>query len=102
VTIGDLERLTGDLPGSSLGTLERRRSPGRGGPVVVAIAAVAALAALIPGSIWLLSVVGAVLAFALAVTVLALGLALAPFLLVAAAAVYALRRFGGRSPLRPR
>jgi hypothetical protein len=102
VTIGDLDRLTGDLPSASLDPGGRPRAPMRGGPVVVVLAVMAALAALIPGSMWLFGIVGAVLAFTLAVTVLALGLALAPFVLVAAAAVYALRRLGDRSRLRPR
>ena len=102
VTVGDLERLTADLPGSPLGAVARRRSPGRGGPVVVALAAVAALAALVPWSMWLLSVAGVVLGVALALTLLTVGLALAPFALMAAAVVYAVRRIGDRGGLRPR
>ena len=62
----------------------------------------AALAVLLPWSLWALWLVGAVVVVALGVTVLALGLALAPFALAAAAAVLAVRRLGGRGGLRPR
>jgi Domain of unknown function (DUF1707) len=97
VTMRDLDRLTDDLPGSALST-------GRSGrPAVVVGASVAALAVLLPWSLWALWLVGAVLVVALGVTVLALGVALAPFVLAAAAAVYALRRLGGGGRrLRPR
>ena len=79
-----------------------RRPSGRGGPAVVAIGAVVALAALLPGSLWILSIVGVVLAMTVAVTLLAVGMALAPFLLAGAAAVYAVRRLGDRRGPRPR
>jgi hypothetical protein len=102
VTIGDLERLTGDLPGSPLDAGRPSRPSGRAGPTVVAGGAAAALAALLPGSLWILSIVGVVLAMTVAVTVLAVAMALAPFLLAGAAAVYAVRRLGGRRGLRSR
>ena len=96
VTIRDLARLTDDLPGSPL------RAGRRGGPAVVVGASVAALAVLLPWSLWALWLVGAVLVVAVGVTVLALGLALAPFVLAGAAAALAVRRLGGRGRLRPR
>jgi hypothetical protein len=62
---------------------------------------VALLAALLPGPIWILWVVGVAVMLTLSVTVLALGVALGPFLLAGAVTVYVLRRMGGRGQLRP-
>jgi hypothetical protein len=101
VTIGDLERLVDDLPRTPSLPGQPWRPPGRRAPAVAGIAGVALVAALLPGPVWILAVVGLALGLTLTVTVVALGVALAPFLLAGVAALYVLRRMGGRGQLRP-
>ena len=98
VTIGDLERLVGDLPGAPFGAARPWRPARPMRPAVIAVAAVGLLAALLPGPVWILWWVGLAVALTLAVMVLAIGLTLTPFALAGAAALFALRRIGGRRP----
>jgi hypothetical protein len=101
VTMGDLYRLVADLPGSPFGRALPRRPPRNFRPGVVAAGVVALIAVLMPGPLWLLWIGGVAVALGLSVAILALGLTLGPFVLAGAAAVYALRRIGGRGSLRP-
>jgi hypothetical protein len=101
VTIGDLDRLVVDLPGSPLRAARPRRPAPSIRPGAIAVAVVALVAVLMPGPLWLLWLGGVAVAFGLSVAVLALGLTLGPFVLAAAAALYALRRIGGRGSRPP-
>jgi DUF1707 SHOCT-like domain len=101
VTIGELERLVYDLPGSPVPAAHPRRPARRLQPAIVAVAVVALVAVLIPGPLWILWLGGVAIAFAFAFMALALGLALGPFALVAAAVVFAAKRLGGRGTRPP-
>lgn len=96
VTMGDLHRLAADLPGSPFAMARLRRPTRDLRPGLVAIGVVALIAVLMPGPLWLLWIGGVAVALGLSIAVLALGLALGPFVLAGAAAVYALRRIGRR------
>jgi hypothetical protein len=105
VTIGELERLVADLPGSLFDAARPWQPARRVRSGVIGVAAVALLAAMLPGALWLLWWAGFAVALMFAVMALAFGLMLAPFALAGAAAVLALRRIGRRSRLqspRPR
>jgi hypothetical protein len=97
VTIGDLERLIDDLPGPWPVRAQSWRPAGRRRPALVGIAGVALCAAVLPGLVWIIALATVL---TLAVTVLAVGLALVPLLLAGAAALYALRRVSARGELR--
>jgi hypothetical protein len=99
VTIGELERLVFDLPGSPFGGGEVRRAR-RFRPAVIGVAVVALLAALLPGPVWVLWWIGLAIALTFAVMMLALGLMLSPFAVAAAAVLFALRRIGGAGSLQ--
>lgn len=106
VTIGELERLVADLPDSPFDAPRPWQPAGRLRSGVIGVAAVALLAALLPGVLWLLWWAGFALALMFAVMVLALGLMLGPFVLAGAAALLALRRIVRpsrlQSPRHPR
>jgi len=100
VTMGDLHDLVADLPGAPLrASRQWRRPPAR--PALMAGGAMALVAVLIPGALWALWLTAIALTVVFAVTVVALGLALGPFVLAGVAAVVALRRASGRAALRP-
>jgi Domain of unknown function (DUF1707) len=99
VTMGDLDRLVDDLPGSPFSVARPAQPRRRLGPRVVVLALLALLVAL-PGSLWAVWLGGFALAMVLGIVVLALTLTLGPFLLVAAVAAHALRRVG-RGPAPP-
>jgi hypothetical protein len=100
VTIGELERLLVDLPGSPFDAARPRRPARRVGPVVIAVAVIALLAVAMPGPVLILWWVGFAVAFVLAMMVLVLGLTLGPFALAGAAVLFALRRL--QAPRHPR
>jgi hypothetical protein len=100
VTIGELEPLVVDLPGSPFDAAQPWRPARRTRPAVLAVAVIALLAVLLPGLLWVLWWGSFAIALMFAVMVLALGLTLGPFVLAGAAALFALRRIGGRGSLK--
>jgi hypothetical protein len=95
VTIGELGRLLGDLPGSPLDGRPPRRPARRIQPAIIAMVVITLLAGLLSGSLWLLWWGAFATVLMLAVMVLALGFTLGPLVLAGAAVLFVLRRLRG-------